>query len=627
MKLTPWQGLALTMLSLATVRADEPAAFRNFHSAIYAPVQIVQNWVKPGELEHEWSVISTQLHVDHVYIETYRDRRIADADVLERAKAFFSARGVQVSGGMALSSNQGGQFQSFCYTDLATRAYVAHVSAYTAQHFDDVMLDDFFFNNTKFPSDIAAKGSRSWTDFRLQLMDEVARDLILAPARAANPRVRIVIKFPNWYEHFQANGYDLAKEPQLFGEIYTGTETREAEITDQNLQAYESFGLVRFFHHVAPEHNGGGWVDTYDIKYVDRYAEQLWDTMLARAPEITLFNWLALLQPVAVGTRSWAGLPTTFELKSIDLNHATTARAAAVALQEVDHALDNLGQPLGVPAYKPLNSVGEDFLPNFLGMAGIPIDLRPDFPAEAPLVLLTESAAADPHIVAEIQRQLLDGKSVVITSGLLRALSHRGIQDIAEIEDTGETVCIDQCFGAFGPGAGRDLGRIDGARPALIPKLRFMTNDAWPLVRTVAGDQGFPLLLMDRYAGGALYVLTVPGNYSDLYRLPSGVLDILRHEIAKYLPVQLEGPAKLALFPYDNRTFVVESYLSQPVDAGISVAESQVHLRALDGDGAALRPVPPASSAVRHGGPPEVRSHFTFAIQPHSFRVFRLESD
>jgi len=71
-------------------------------------------------------------------------------------------------------------------------------------------------------------------------MDEVSRELILKPAMAVNPKVRVVIKYPNWYEHFQGLGYDLDQQPRLFDGIYTGTETRDPVVTDQHLQQYES---------------------------------------------------------------------------------------------------------------------------------------------------------------------------------------------------------------------------------------------------------------------------------------------------------------------------------------------------------------------------------------------------
>ena len=106
-------------------------------------------------------------------------------------------------------------------------------------------------------------------------MDDAAENLIIKPARAVNPKVKLVIKFPNWYEHFQGLGFDLDREPNLFDGIYTGTETRDPAITDQHLQPYESYLIIRYFENIAPGRNGGGWVDTYSIRYLDRYAEQL----------------------------------------------------------------------------------------------------------------------------------------------------------------------------------------------------------------------------------------------------------------------------------------------------------------------------------------------------------------
>jgi len=63
------------------------------------------------------------------------------------------------------------------------------------------------------------------------------------------------------------------REPKIFDGIYTGTETRDPEMTDQNLQPYESYQIFRYFENIAPGRNGGGWVDTFSLKYVDRYAD------------------------------------------------------------------------------------------------------------------------------------------------------------------------------------------------------------------------------------------------------------------------------------------------------------------------------------------------------------------
>jgi len=144
-------------------------------------------------------------------------------------------------------------------------------------------------------------------------MRDAAENLIVKPAKAVNPRVKMVIKFPNWYEHFQGLGYDLDQEPKIFDGIYTGTETRDPETTDQNLQQYESYQIIRYFENIAPGRNGGGWVDTYDLRYLDRYPEQLWDTVFAKAPEMMLFEWSGMLRPIPAGDRTnWAKPPHEF---------------------------------------------------------------------------------------------------------------------------------------------------------------------------------------------------------------------------------------------------------------------------------------------------------------------------
>ena len=56
------------------------------------------------------------------------------------------------------------------------------------------------------------------------------------------------------------------------------------------------------------------------------------------------------------------------------------ARIAGYSAELLDRFLSKLGKPIGVATYKPCNSVGEPYLPNYLGMLGVPIDLVPEFP-------------------------------------------------------------------------------------------------------------------------------------------------------------------------------------------------------------------------------------------------------
>jgi hypothetical protein len=620
---------------LLPTSAFAAAPHQNFDVAVYIPVGIVRHFEQPGVLQREWETISRQVKVDKVYIESERDRLVASEPLLETVKKFFLDHGVRVAGGVTFSDDHSEQFSSFCYTDPADRAFVKGIMEMTARHFDEIIFDDFFFVTTKSASDIAAKGSRTWTQFRLDLMDDVAQNVLVGPAKAVNPKVKIVIKFPNWYEHFQASGFDLGKEPKIFDGIYTGTETRDPVLTDQFLQQYESYQIIRYFENIAPGHNGGGWVDTFSVRYIDRYAEQLWDTMFAKAHEITLFNWAALLQPIQPGERPWQRLPTSFDFfkmvpppwlaSSMDTPPPTMARVAGASLEQVDPILGQLGKPIGIKSYKPHHSSGEDFLPNYLGMLGIPIDLYPAFPTDADLVLLTESAKFDPDIVAKIKGQLAAGKSVIITSGLLHALQGKGIEDIVEVEYTERRIAADGYTTGFGAGNRSGLGDDVRAAGVLFPEIRFNTNDAWALVSAMSDNVGFPVLLMDRYDKGILYIWTMPDNFHHLYRLPPAVTTAIKDVVMKGFFVRLDGPSQVALFAYDNNTFVVESFLDQETDVKVSVAGGFTKLRnlvtgeVLSGE----QPQPPSPWMRRHSE--EKRTVFRVHVLPHSYIAFSAE--
>jgi hypothetical protein len=598
-----------------------PPANRNFRVAVYIPVSIVERMRNRAWLESSWKQISSGVKVDKVYIETYRSRTIADGDLIESVKQFFIDQGVEVAGGIAYSDRNSAQFQSFSYTNPDDRAYVQHVAELTARHFDEVILDDFFFNNTKDASDIAAKGAQSWSDFRVKLMDIASRDLVMNAARAVNPKIKIIIKFPNWYPHFQANGYDLAAEPKIFSGIYTGTETRDGEITDQHLQAYESYAIVRYFDNVAPGRNGGGWVDTYDIRYVDRYAEQLWDTMLAKAPQMMLFEWGGLLGSAPAGDRQdWADEHSSFDYAAWFGNQTPDyAAVAGHALNQIDPIVGKLGKPVGVAVYRPLNSTGEDFLEDYLGEIGIPIEMFPEFPKDAKTVLLTEAAAHDPQIVAKIKQHLTSGGTVVVTSGLLHELQGK-LDDICELRSSTRKFTPTAYWGAYGAGRGSNLGT---SAPILIPKIDFMTNDAWPVIRGTASGGGAPILLMDRYGKGILYVLAIPDNFNDLYALPPGVLTAIRGYLTEDLPVRFDGHAQISLFAYDNGTFVVQSFRSAPAEIMVRVRGRGRQLRNLATDRTLGRIIPDNDGAP---GTPE-ESWFVVKLPAHSYAAFSVEPE
>ena len=602
--------------------------YTNFSVAVYIPINVVQSFDQPQKLQQDWDCIRHQLKVDKVYIEVQRDRRLLTDEQVGRVKTFFLDRGVQVAGGMALSDGSiGGQFQSFCYTDPNDRAFIKSAAEFAARHFDEVIQDDFFFVSTKKDSDIAAKGNKTWTQFRVKLMDDAAENLLVKPAKAVNPKVKMVVKFPNWYEHFQGSGYDLEREPQIFDAIHTGTETRDPVITDQHLQPYESYEIIRYFENLAPGRNGGGWVDTYSLLYLDRYAEQIWDTLFAKAREFTVFEWSAMTRPFEIGDRAaWENLPTSFNLSEMakGISAPTWARVAGYSLEQADKILGQLGKPAGIASYRPPSASGEDFLHNYLGMIGIPIDLRPEFPTNANLILLTECAQGDPDIVAKITGQLRAGKSVVMTSGLLHALQDRGVEDIAEVRWTDRKFLTHQYAGGFGAG---NFSALDGGTNAnvLFPEIDFLTNDSWSLVRAEANGSGFPLLLLNRYSRGVLYVWTMPDNFTDLYVLPPEVTGAIKNFVMRGFPVRLDGPAQVALFAYDNGAFVVQNFSATAADVKISTLGNATKLKNIVTGEMIEGKLPPPHGWNWRNENLEDRVSFSTHLPPHSYAVFALE--
>ena len=611
-----------------------PPPFQTFKVTVYIPVQVVEHMAHdPAWMRSSWRTISSRLHVDQVFIEDYRSGVSADDATLEQVKRFFVSQGVAVAGGMAmLDAGRSAQFQTLDYAVPRDRELASRMSALLARHFDTFVLDDLYFFNTKSDADIAAKGRQSWAQFRMRTMDEVSRDLILKPAKAANPNVKVIIKFPNFYPSFQEMGFDLKNEPQIFPEIWTGDETRYAPTTDQQLRPYESYEIFRYFENIAPGRNGGGWVDPIAMQYLDRYAGQLWDTILAKAPAINLFEYSDLLRIADPRNRDpWERLPTTFDYfdmarhccggfpGSPGASYPLLADAAEYALRKVDDVAGRLGEPVGLATYRPYDSTGEDFLPETAGMAGIPVEMYPRWP-DAKTVFLTQAAATDPDIVPRIERRLRGGGNVIITSGLLRAIQDRGFDQVTDMRVTRQTVSATEYVEGFGFGAGTVLGR---SKPIAFPLIHFYTNEEWAVLRGIASQGGVPLLLMDHYGSGELYVLAVPEEMNDLYSLPPPVLNALRRYLTPGLPVRLEGPSQVSLFEYGNGTFVVESYLDHP--AAVRVIGGFAHMTNLTtGAGSDGEPVPsipsflapPSAAAGRQFG-------FELRIEPHSFVAFR----
>ncbi|MDR0316302.1 MAG: hypothetical protein LBH97_05320 [Treponema sp.] len=559
--------------------------YRNFLTVTYAPAAYL-NDNSIEQIRADIEKTGKYIKLDKIYLETYRSDVLVERKKMEAVKALFIEKGFQVSGGITTTTTRT-LMGSMCFTNPENRKKLGEIAAFTAELFDEVILDDFYFTNCRCEECIKAKGDRDWASFRLALMNDISENVIIKNAKAANPKVNVIIKYPNWYDSFQASGYNLEDQPRMFDMIYTGTETRDPSYTHQNLPRYLSFFLPRLLEHIKPGKNGGGWYDLFECSLED-YVQQAYLTLFAKCRENMLFCFPLLV------------------------NAPIYAAAAGVVYDEADLFMDQIGEPVGVACYKPFHSHGERRLYDFLGMLGIPLDPYPYYPSDAETILLTADAAWDEAIVGKIQRSLLTGSVVFITSGLYEKLAGKGIEDILPLEITGKKISSDTFTNSvFGQ---RNSGFIKAAGEVTMPHIAYNENDLWILCSALTPFFSHPLLLRGAYGKGWLYVLTIPDAPADLYKLPAETLTLLRRELK--LPVTLECGSRVGLFPYDNNTFILQSFLERPENVRVYIGRPGVSLVPLAGMG--MRPLLKAPSK-------ENESVFDVHLMPGRYTAFKIE--
>ena len=342
--------LALMPGARFTATAADTNSYQNFDVAVFVELADMRHMASdPKWMEESWNLISHYLKVDKVWLETYRDGQLTPEADVRKVKEFFTSKGIKVSGGLMCTrpGRPGDRLTGFDYGNPADREQFRKVVAYTAGLFDEILFDDLFIFNSRSDFDQQAKGDLSWTDYRLKVMKEVGEDLVVKNAKSVNPKVNLIIKPPNWYEQYQFCGYNLEAQSKAFDMIYCGTETRDPDNTVMHLQQYQSYDIMRYYEHTKPGKFGGGWVDPGARQTLNRYTEQLEDTLFAKPREITLWCYGNALETL----RAADGTTNITSILYAD---------AGDTFAKLDSFLGKLGQPYGVASYKPFCVVGRD---------------------------------------------------------------------------------------------------------------------------------------------------------------------------------------------------------------------------------------------------------------------------
>jgi len=348
-----------------------------------------------------------QTGVTKVYVESFRDGLLAQESNLVRARDRFRQAGLEVSGcvtttRMAKSSEVGWEMFP-CFTHPPTQQQLEEIFRYTARLFDEIMIDDFYCTACECADCQAGRGSRSWAEYRLPLMQKMSGERVLGPARAVNPKVRIIIKYPQWYEEFHERGYDVEVETRLFDRIWVGTESRDMDSRRWGgCATYRPFWIMRWLGQIGAEKCGGGWYDPYGT-HEDTYLEQARQTVLGGARESLLFCYPSLLEHT--GAANVAALrqelPKLFELAAW-VKHET---------------------PRGIVSYRPMNAPAgeEQYIFDWLGMVGLPVIPAHEFPADEKVACFAFHAKHDRQFRSKSEAFLGRGGTAIYTESAAAA--------------------------------------------------------------------------------------------------------------------------------------------------------------------------------------------------------------
>ena len=514
--------------------------YRNFKMAIYCTAQNM-NGLSEEALARQFAFFEKYCGCDKVYIEPYRDGLMLPEEQLAMLKRFFTEKGVEISGALTTTCpdlcEEDAEKQRFggtyCYTNKAMQEYLVKTVAYTARHFDEFIIDDWFFTYCTCDECREAKGDMSWEEFRTKQLAWVSEELIMKTARAANPNCKVIIKYPNWSESYQESGYDPDSQRYIFDGIYSGTETRNTHRSDQHLPKYNSYSIMRLMENYAPGRNGGGWFDPFGCSPMELYLEQAYLTALSRGRELCAFCWSSLYR-----------------------NRVITP--LGLELERIDAMLDKMGDCIGVPCYLPPKSQGEDHLEDILGMHGIPVEPTPDFPADAPAMLLTVRALKDENIVEKLRDYVAGGGKAIVTSGFVIGALGKGIEEITSIRYRGRRFTTNEFIedGMMNPGS------VFSREKMTFPLLEHRNNTTWALAKAVCADENYPLLLRDCYGKGQMMTLVVPDEYGRLYDMPADILRVIRSQFTDVVPYYLDTPGSISLFAYEGDAFCIYPYVT-----------------------------------------------------------------
>lgn len=372
--------------------------------------------------------------VTKVYVEVFHSGQDLSRVVVARTRDSFRGAGLEVSAAVKTDKLKPGTNDVHCFSEAEEQKRLHEAIAFTAPLFDEIIIDDFLFSDCECPNCLAPLSTGmfkvgtglfsfpgdSLGQLRADMMLRVSHALVHSPATNANPNIRLIVKFPKWYDKYQLRGYDVLKQTGMFHRIWAGTETRHfGDCVDWIGQTppYGGYFLMRWLSRIGGDKTGGGW---YDWLHCDppTFVEQARQTVLGGARETVLFDFGGL--NIASDTNLCDGAIYH------PVQNMPALRAEIPALLGVAAEVRSRRHQ-GIAAYKPVNSgpavTNEMEVFSFLGMLGLPLEPFHVFPTNAHAAFFSTHALRNEIFPENLEQFIRTGKPVLITEGLKARLS------------------------------------------------------------------------------------------------------------------------------------------------------------------------------------------------------------
>ena len=224
--------------------------------------------------------------ITKAYVEVYRGGLTIDKQVLIDVKEFFEKNNIDVVGGIAtvpgkdFGVRQEAPLGWFNWQNQKTQDDLKEVMLMSAEVFDEFIIDDFLCTGDTSAESKSAKGDRSWSQYRMDLLSDLSSKLFIDPAKQVNQNITMIIKYPQWYDRFHLFGYDVVREPAVFDKVWVGTESR-GQYTQRYgfVQPYEGFVNFRWLASLSQGKISGAWFDHGDCD-ADDFIEQAYQSVI-----------------------------------------------------------------------------------------------------------------------------------------------------------------------------------------------------------------------------------------------------------------------------------------------------------------------------------------------------------